>query len=294
MNETLTLQLDEILKTQAGNPSTHWLQRLGSQSEITTSLCFYNRLPGRLMGVEAAQYLLPRIDPRIQCQALHPDGSLLLAHSPLLHVQAPMGSFLLAEAWLRPLMETLSAITTQISQWEEVLSPHGIRILYRAPFALSPYCALEKQAALAGGARNHRLFLTDGVRLHALHYQWMGSLTEAVNLLLEALPPTIKIETEVTSLGQVQEAIEAGSHMLLLQDMSLAEIKLAVRTCQRRVWVEWVKPFRFPEDVPILVESGVQFVSTTSLLSPLMPWPLCVEVNTPQAVPAGSQIPPIE
>lgn len=116
--------------------------------------------------------------------------------------------------------------------------------------------------------------------MHDLHYQWMGSLTEAVSVLLEALPPTIKIETEVTSLDQVQEAIEAGSHMLLLRDMTLAEVKLAVRTGQRRVWVEWMKTFHFPADVPLLLESGVQLVSTTSLLAVSPVWPLYVQVET--------------
>ena len=285
MNDIMKLQLDELLEAHTRTLSSHWLHRLGKKRIEPTSICMRNRLPGRLMGIEAVSYLLPRIDPRIQYQAPFPEGSDLAAQSPILHIQAPMEALLLAEPWIRSLLELLSGITTHMSLWQQALSPHGIRILYRAPILPSPYAALEKQAALMGGARNRRLFLTDGVRLHALHYQWMGSLTEAVNMLLEALPPTIKIETEVTSLHQVQEAIEAGSHFLLLRDMTLAEIKLAVRTGQRRVWVEWLHPFRFPEDVPLLVESGVQFVSTTSLLPSQNPWPLYVQIEKSQDVP---------
>ncbi len=280
MNEILTLQLEALLAAQIQIMPTHWLQRLGHHRDAVASLCFYNRVPGRVMGLEAVQYLLPRIDPCIQCQTPLRDGTWVPSGSLLFQVQAPIAVFLLAEPWIRSLVETLSGITTGIAQWEEVLSPHGIRILYRQPPVVSAYSAWEREAALRGGARNHRLFLTEGVRLHDLHYQWMGSLTEAVSVLVEALPPTIKIETEVASLDQVQEAIEAGSHMLLLRDMTLAEVKLAIRTGQRRVWIEWMKPFDFPSDLPILLESGVQLVSTTSLLAVPPLWPLYVQVET--------------
>src|SRR4029079_11775950 len=64
---------------------------------------------------------------------------------------------------------------------------------------------LEKSATVIGGARNHRLCLTDGVIVKENHIRAAGGITKAVARLLESLPPTLKIEVEASTLAEVQE-----------------------------------------------------------------------------------------
>jgi len=122
---------------------------------------------------------------------------------------------------------------------------------------------LEKAATVAGGARNHRFGLCDGVIVKENHIRAAGSIKYAVEKLLESLPPTLKIEVEATTLDEVQEALDAGADIIMLDNMSVSEMSLAVRTVRGRALLEASGNVTL-ENIKKIAESGVDFISTSA------------------------------
>src|SRR5690606_17140767 len=94
---------------------------------------------------------------------------------------------------------------------------------------------LEKSATVIGGARNHRFGLCDGVIVKENHIRAAGGIKLAVERLLESLPPTLKIEVETTNLQEVQEALDAGADLIMLDNMSTSMMADAVKLVDGRV-----------------------------------------------------------
>jgi nicotinate-nucleotide pyrophosphorylase (carboxylating) len=124
---------------------------------------------------------------------------------------------------------------------------------------------LEKSATVIGGARNHRLCLTDGVIVKENHIRAAGGISKAVARLLESLPPTLKIEVETTNLAEVQEALDAGADLIMLDNMSVAEMTLAVRTVRGRALLEASGNVRL-ENAREIAGTGVNFISTGAII----------------------------
>jgi nicotinate-nucleotide pyrophosphorylase (carboxylating) len=124
---------------------------------------------------------------------------------------------------------------------------------------------LEKSATVTGGARNHRLCLSDGVIVKENHIRASGGITNAVSRLLESLPPTLKVEVEATNLEEVQEAIEAGADLVMLDNMSTSEMAMAVKTVRGRVLLEASGNVTL-ENAKSIAETGVDFISTSAII----------------------------
>src|SRR3546814_7343677 len=98
--------------------------------------------------------------------------------------------------------------------------------------------SLSKYAACVGGIRNHRLRLDDGVLVKDNHSSVAGGIAPAMARLRRGTPLLTKIEVECDSLGQVAEALEAGADMILLDNMTLDEMREAVRVVDGRIPLE--------------------------------------------------------
>jgi nicotinate-nucleotide pyrophosphorylase (carboxylating) len=107
--------------------------------------------------------------------------------------------------------------------------------------------------------------LCDGVIVKENHIRAAGGIKPAVSRLLESLPPTLKIEVEVTNLDEAQEAIDAGADIIMLDNMSVAEMAMAVRTINGRAKTEASGGVKL-ETVRKIAESGVDFISTGSTI----------------------------
>lgn len=97
---------------------------------------------------------------------------------------------------------------------------------------------LEKYAVRAGGGYNHRLGLDDGVLIKDNHIKVAGGITEAIRRARAVTPHTIKIEVEVESIDQLNEALEAGAEIIMLDNMSFDMMREAVNITAGRVPLE--------------------------------------------------------
>jgi nicotinate-nucleotide pyrophosphorylase (carboxylating) len=123
---------------------------------------------------------------------------------------------------------------------------------------------LEKHAVVCGGGTNHRLGLDGGVMIKDNHIAISGSIKAAVERARANIPVLTKIEVECDRLEQVREALEAKADVIMLDNMSLADMRTAVEMVGGRVPIEASGGVRF-ETVRAIAETGVDFISTSRI-----------------------------
>jgi len=123
---------------------------------------------------------------------------------------------------------------------------------------------LEKYAVRVGGGINHRTGLYDGVLIKENHIVAAGGISEAIRRARAYIPHTLKIEVETETLSQVDEALAAGADIIMLDNMSLAEMRSAVAAIGGRAQVEASGGVNL-ERVREIAETGVDIISVGAL-----------------------------
>jgi nicotinate-nucleotide pyrophosphorylase (carboxylating) len=127
--------------------------------------------------------------------------------------------------------------------------------------------ALEKAAVRHGGGRNHRFGLSDGVLIKDNHLAAVGGIGRtgaAVRLARETASHGLKIEVEVTTLAELEEALEAGADIILLDNMTVEDVAEAVRLTGERALLEASGGITL-ETVRAIAETGVDLISVGAL-----------------------------
>ena len=122
----------------------------------------------------------------------------------------------------------------------------------------------EKYAVRVGGGHNHRYNLSDGVLLKDNHIGAAGSVTKAIQMAKEYAPFVRKIEVEVETLDMVKEAVEAGADIIMLDNMTVEEMREAIRIIDGRAETECSGNVT-KENVERLTALGVDYISSGAL-----------------------------
>ena len=122
----------------------------------------------------------------------------------------------------------------------------------------------EKYAVKVGGGYNHRYNLSDGILLKDNHIGAAGGVKEAVRMAKEYAPFVCKIEIEVENLDMLKEALEAGADIIMLDNMSVEDMKAAVKLCAGKAETECSGNVT-KENVAKLVDIGVDYISSGAL-----------------------------
>ncbi len=124
--------------------------------------------------------------------------------------------------------------------------------------------ALQKYAVTVGGGRNHRYNLSDGAMLKDNHIDAYGSMTNAVNALRAKIGHMVKIEVETRNLDELREALSAGADVIMLDNMSLKEMREAVEITAGRAKLEASGNIT-DENIRAVAETGVDIISLGAL-----------------------------
>lgn len=215
-------------------------------------------------GVEVAEAVFRRVDPKLAIEIHKGNGEDAKRGEVLLTIAGDARSILKGERVALNFFQRMCGIATLTRRFVKELE--GTRTQLLDTRKTTPGLRLlEKSATMIGGARNHRLCLTDGVLVKENHIRAAGGITKAMARLTESLPPTLKIEVETTTLAEVQEALDAGADLIMLDNMSLAEMALAVRTVRGRVKLEASGNVRL-DNVREIAGTGVDFISTGAII----------------------------
>jgi nicotinate-nucleotide pyrophosphorylase (carboxylating) len=212
-------------------------------------------------GLDLASETFRQLDPAVVFIAARRDGDECPAGAVLADVRGSAGPMLTAERTALNLLQRMSGIATMTRRFVEAA---GGRITILDTRKTTPTLrALEKYAVRAGGGTNHRSGLDEGILIKDNHIRLAGGVTEAarrMKLARQEMP----IEIEAQDLQQVDEAIAAGAEVILLDNMSTAQLKEAVRRIAGRVKVE-ISGGVSLDRIPELAATGADYVSVGGL-----------------------------
>ena len=222
---------------------------------------------GVLAGVDVSLAVFRRVDPQLRAEVLMEDGASLAPGDSIARVEGSAASILRAERPALNFLQRMSGIATDTSRY--VSAVEGLKSKIVDTRKTAPGLRyLDKYAVRAGGGANHRLNLADGILIKDNHIAALRSrglsLKETVKLALERASHTIKVEVEVTNLEELQEALDAGAHIIMLDNMSLDAMRQGVEMVNGRAILEASGGINM-ETARAVAETGVDLISIGSL-----------------------------
>ncbi len=192
---------------------------------------------GVLAGVEIARLVFQRLDRQITFVARKRDGQLLQPGDPIAEVFGSARGILSGERVALNFLQRLSGIATRTRQYVEKIKEYPVTLVDTRK-TTPGLRILEKYAVRVGGGANHRFGLYDAVLIKDNHIQLAGGIYAAVERVRRQIPHTMRVEVEVENLEQLQEALEVGVDIILLDNMEQAMLRQAVEINQGRAWLE--------------------------------------------------------
>lgn len=244
---------------------------LGS-ADITSEVLIDKKLSGKgvivsmescvVAGLDIACEVFHQMDPQIATTVFHSDGEYCEKDDVIAEFVGSARAMLAAERTALNFMQRLSGIATLTRRFVKAASD---KIIVRDTRKTTPlFRVLEKYAVRAGGGTNHRVGLSDGILVKDNHIAFLGSVGNAVLLMKKVNPWGLPIEVEVQNVADVEQAIEAGAEIILLDNMTTSEIMEAMRICRGRAKVEISGGITL-ERMRELVDTGAQYVSVGAL-----------------------------
>ncbi len=245
------------------------LEDLGRAGDITTNAivpsdaraetALVARQPGVVAGLDIAALAFRLIDPTIEIRIARPDGSRVQPGDRIAVVCGPTRGILTAERVALNFLGHLSGVASATATLVAAVAGHKARICCTRK-TLPGLRALQKYAVRAGGGVNHRFGLDDAVLIKDNHVAAAGGVAAAIHAARAGVGHLVKIEVEVDSLEQLDEAMAVGVDAVLLDNMTPAMLAEAVRRVAGRAVTEASGRIT-PASAPAIAASGVDLIS---------------------------------
>jgi nicotinate-nucleotide pyrophosphorylase (carboxylating) len=191
------------------------------------------------------------------------DGQVVQEGEKICQITGPANAILKGERTALNFLQRMSGIATLTKTYVDKVGLQKVRLVDTRKTA--PGLRLfDKYAVRMGGGFNHRMGLYDGVLIKDNHSSAAGSITNAVDLAKRKVPHTIKVEVEVEDLEALEEAIQAGADVVLLDNMSPHRLKEAVRLSNGRVPLEASGGINL-KNIEQIAKTGVDIISVGAL-----------------------------
>lgn len=231
--------------------------------DATAEFVVAAREPLVICGLQAVLRVFAMVDEGIGVSTDYHDGQKVEAGAALLRGKGTARSVLMAERTALNLLQHLCGVATLTRQYADVVRGTKAMILDTRK-TIPGLRELQKYAVHTGGGRNHRLRLDGGVLIKDNHISVCGSITQAVTRARAVTPVLTKIEVECDRLDQVREACENGADMIMLDNMSLDELRQAVEVVKGRIPLEASGNVNLTT-IRAIAETGVDFISIGKL-----------------------------
>lgn len=191
------------------------------------------------------------------------DGLMVQPGDMIAEITGPTAAILTAERTALNLLQRMSGIATRTARMVALVEGTGA-VIVDTRKTTPGLRMLEKYAVRMGGGQNHRFGLYDAVLIKDNHIQAAGGIKEAIEAAQAGTSHMMKIEVEADTLAQVEQALEAGADIILLDNMTVANMKQAVEMCRGRAITE--ASGRVTEDnVAEIAHTGVDLISVGAL-----------------------------
>ncbi|WP_342149969.1 carboxylating nicotinate-nucleotide diphosphorylase [Methylorubrum sp. SB2] len=214
------------------------LEDLGRAGDITTDAIvppsermeavIASRQDGVIAGTDVAVIAFELIDPSLKVTVERPDGARVAPGDVVIRLSGPARAVLTAERVALNLLCRLSGVATATASLVEAARPHGKASIVCTRKTTPGLRALEKHAVRAGGGSNHRFGLDDAVLIKDNHVAVAGGIVPAIERARTRAGHLVKIEVEVDTLAQLEQALSVGIDAVLLDNMSPEMLRQAV------------------------------------------------------------------
>lgn len=218
---------------------------------------------GVVAGLLLAEMVFQMLDPGIEFQALARDGQKIDRGMVLAEVSGNARAILTGERLALNLLQHLSGIATRTARLVELAAGGKSRIVDTRK-TTPGLRMVEKYAVRVGGGHNHRFGLFDAVLIKDNHIKIAGGIREAVEAARRGSPHTARIEVEVEDLAGVNQALDAGADIIMLDNMTAERMREAVGLIAGRARVE-ASGGVSEENIRAVAEAGVDLISVGAL-----------------------------
>ena len=218
---------------------------------------------GVIAGLEVFKRVFELLDPTTEVTFTCKDGDTVKKGDKIGLVRGDIRVLLSGERTALNYLQRMSGIATYTREIADLLKGTKTKLLDTRK--TTPNMRIfEKYSVKVGGGYNHRYNLSDGILLKDNHIGAAGGVKEAVRMAKEYAPFVRKIEIEVENLDMLKEALEAGADIIMLDNMTVEDMKNAVELCRGRAETECSGNVT-RENVARLVDIGVDYISSGAL-----------------------------
>jgi nicotinate-nucleotide pyrophosphorylase (carboxylating) len=222
------------------------------------------RQSGTICGIALALEAFRILDPKASIRVDHEDGSKVIEGDPVLFVTGHARGLLGAERVALNFMQRMSGIATLTARFVGLVEGTKAKILDTRK-TTPGWRVLEKYAVRAGGGANHRMDLASAILIKDNHLAACdGDIGLAVKRVREMSPAGMQIEVECERPEQVRAAVDAGAHIVLLDNMSIDQLRESVKVAAGRVKTEASGGVNL-STVRAIAETGVDWISIGAL-----------------------------
>ncbi|WP_312115936.1 carboxylating nicotinate-nucleotide diphosphorylase [Brevibacillus reuszeri] len=275
-------------KRELGRKIEEWLHEDVGFGDVTTMSTIpeteqgigilYAKETGIVAGLPIAQQVFETVDPDLVFSAKVEEGARVEVGDQIAEVNGSVRSILSGERLALNLMQRLSAIATKTGEYTAAVAGTKARVVDTRK-TTPGLRFLEKYAVRVGGGYNHRFALYDAVMIKDNHIKGAGGIAQAVAAARAAIPHTMTIEVEAESLGQVQEALDAGADIIMLDNMSNEQMVEAVQLIDGRALVEASGGVNL-DTIGAIARTGVDIISVGALTHSVKAFDISLDLNT--------------
>lgn len=244
-----------------------------SHGDITTEAILKERVKGTaqliakadgiICGLGVFERTFKILDGETEFSFFLSDGDEVKKGEHIGTITGDMRVILSGERTALNFLQRMSGIATYTSETVKYLAGSKVQLLdtRKTTPNMRPF---EKYAVRTGGGKNHRYNLSDGILLKDNHISAAGGVKRAIYLAKEYAPATLKVEVEVENLDMCKEAVEAGADIIMLDNMSVADMKRAVELIAGRAKTECSGNIT-RDNVKSVISCGVDYISSGAL-----------------------------
>ena len=214
-------------------------------------------------GLDVARQVFAYLDSKIVFTSEYDEGDVVKNGARLANVRGSLRPLLTGERTALNFLQRLSGIATSVRSYTNELSEQNVRLVDTRK-TTPGWRLLEKYAVRVGGAYNHRMGLYDGVLIKDNHIAAFGGIKTAIDHIRPRISHLMKIEVEVSDLDQVEQALDAGADVIMLDNMDTDRVKEAAALIGNRAIVELSGNVTI-QTLKSLADTGVDIISVGAL-----------------------------
>ncbi len=274
ISQLVKLALDEDLNYQSANDGDITAQLIPENEQanakvITREDCVF-------CGKDIILEVFKQVDESVKVDVLVNDGDTVAANSTLFTASGSARAILTAERTALNFVQTLSGTATTTAHYVKELAGTTTQLLDTRK-TIPGLRALQKYAVKCGGGANHRIGLFDAFLIKENHIAACGGIDKAV-AQAKLNHPSKPVEVEVESLNELEQAIDAGADIIMLDNFSVEQIQQAVVITDKRAKLE-VSGNMTLETLKTYSQAGVDFISSGALTKNLQSIDLSMRFN---------------